>query len=385
MRSIWLNGFVVILAAGVIVTPAGACSICNPDSFRAPTFRQEAGLPMAKAILHGTIANPRATGGVTGQTDFHFNRVLRSNPAIKDKKKLVLPRYLPVTDKEKPPHYLFFCDVDKDKIDPYRGVPTRGPETAEYIKKALALNPKDGVGNLQFFFRHLDDPDPEVSRDAFIEFAKANDADIARAAPKLDAAKLRAWVKDPKTPSDRLGVYSLLLGACGKPEDVALLRSLLDSKEDRYANAFDGLLAGYMQQKPREGWEYIHAALAGEKTSLLKKLAVLRTIRFYQGSQPKETRPHLVQAMKTLLAQPDMADIAVEDLRGWKVWDCTPDIVKLYGQKGYESPLVKRGIIRYALCCTPTKESAAFLAARRATNPEEVKEIEEGLKFEQAR
>jgi hypothetical protein len=378
MRAGWIA--VAVLAAGVLITPAGACSICDPNNFVTPTFRQEAGLAMAKVILHGTIANPRSTGGVTGQTDLHVKAVLRDHPAMKGKATIVLPRYLPISDKEKPPHYLFFCDVEKEKVDPYRGVVIRGPETVAYVKKALALNGKDSVGNLRFFFDYLHDEDPEVARDAFFEFAKANDADIAKAAPKLDAAKLRAWIKDPKTPTPRLGVYALLLGACGKPEDVALLRSLVDSKEDRYANAVDGLLAGYMQQRPREGWEYIHSVLADENKPLTLRLSVLRTIRFCQGSMPKESKEQVLKAMRTLLAQPEMADLAIEDLRGWKLWDLSGEVFAKYGKKGYDSTLVRRGILRYALS-SPPKEASAFLSARRADNAEEVKEIEESLKL----
>jgi hypothetical protein len=385
MRTRWLGGVVIVLAAGVVATPAGACSICDPANFAQPTFRQEAALEMAKAIFHGTIANPRATGGVTGETDLHVKTVLRDHPVMKGKTSLVLPRYLPVSDKSNPPHYLFFADVDKGKIDPYRGVVLRGPETVAYVKKALALDPKNSVENLKFFFDYLQDPDPEVARDAFFEFAKANDADIARAAPRLDADKLRAWVKDPKTPPQKLGVYALLLGSCGKAEDVEMLRSLLDSKEERYANSVDGLLAGYMQRKPREGWEFIQSVLADEAKPLTLRLAVLRTIRFCYGAQPKESKGQVLKAMRTLLGQPEMADLAIEDLRAWKLWDLNAEVFGRYGRKGYDSALVRRGILRYALSGPATKETTAFLGARRADNPEEVKEIEESLKLSAGR
>jgi hypothetical protein len=373
-----------VLVLALLIAPAGACSLCDSNLQASPTFRQEAELPMAKLILHGTIANPRTTGGVTGQTDFHVKTVLRDDPAMKGKKTLVLPRFLPVNDKDNPPHYLLFCDVEGGKVDPYRGVLLKSSATVEYVKKALAMKAKDTPANLAFFFRYLDDADPEVARDAFLEFAKAGDADIARAAPKLDPAKLRGWVKDPKTPPQKLGVYALLLGACGQEADAALLRSLLDSKEERYVNAADGLLAGYMQKKPREGWAYAQAVLADGRRPLLLRLAVLRTLRFNHGSRPKESKPEIVKAMKSLLVQGELADLAVEDLRRWGIWDLTGDVLKAYGQKGFDSPLMKRAIIRYALTCTPTKETAAFLAGRRAAEADVVKDVEEGLKFEKA-
>lgn len=378
----WKGILGICLGMAIGAATSQACSLCDPRAFASPTFRQEAALPMARVILHGTIANPRATGGTTGQTDFLIKTVLRENPVVKGKTSLVLPRYLPVNDKEKPPHYLLFCDVEGTRIDPYRGVQIRGQETVDYVKKTLQLKEKEAAANLLFFFKYLDDPDPEVARDAFFEFAKANDADIAQIAGKLDATRLRNWLKDAKTRPERLGVYALLLGACGKEEDISLLRSLMDSKEERYANVLDGLLAGYMQKKPREGWNYIQSVLADENKPLLQRLAVLRTIRFYQGAHPRESKPFVLQAMRTLLAQGEMADLAIEDLRQWKIWDLTDEIVKLYGKKGYESILMKRAILRYALCATPTPASKALLNHCRKAEPDEVKDVEEGLRLE---
>src|SRR5262249_4258874 len=165
---------------------------------------------------------------------------------------VVLPRYLDASSK---PKFLVFCDVYGGKLDPYRGVPVKRAATVEFIKKALALGPKDPVGNLAFFFKYLDDPDPEVARDAFLEFAKASDQDILKAAPKFDAAQLRAWIEKAETPAPRVSVYAVLLGACGGAGDAAFLRKKLDDKTERSSAAYDGLLAGYMHLKPKEGWE----------------------------------------------------------------------------------------------------------------------------------
>lgn len=385
MRRLLFGLGVGLLGLMSATPPARACSLCEGGGFQSPTFRQEAALPMARLILHGTIANPRTGGGLNGQTDFHIKTVLRDHPAIKGKSTLVLSRYLPISDPDRPPQYILFCDVDGAKIDPYRGVLVRGTRTVEYVKKALALTDKDPVANLAFFFGYLEDSDTEVARDAFLEFAKATDAQIARAAGRLDAAKLRAWVKDPKTPPQRLNVYALLLGGSGQAADAALLRELLDSRDDRYINAADGLLAGYMQHKPREGWALLQEILADGRKPLLQRIAVLRTLRYFHGAQPKESRPHIVRAMKGLLVQGELADLAIEDLRRFGVWDLTPDVLALYGRKGYDAPLMSRAIVRYALSGPATRETTAFLAARRAAEADLVKEVEEGLALEKGR
>jgi hypothetical protein len=383
VRGTLLGGVVLALLI-LCPAPTPACSLCNLGGGQVPlTLRQEAALPSARVILHGTIANPRTSTDGKGRTDLLIKTPLRNEAAFKSVKTLVLPRYLPIDNPKDPPHYLLFCDVDRGQLDPYRGVPLKGGvRTVEYVKKALSLDAKKIADNLAFYFRHLDDGDPEVSADAFLEFAKASDADILRSASNLSREKLRAWLEDPKTQRQRLSVYALLLGACGKAADADYLRKLLDSRVERYNAAADGILAGYIQLEPRKGWDLAHSILADGRKPLLVRLGVLRTLRFYHLAQPKESRPQVLKAMRTLLSQGELADLAVEDLRRWEIWDLTTEVLAVYGKKGYDAPLIKRAIIRYALCCKPTRETKDFLTRRRADEGDVVKEVEEFLKLE---
>ncbi|MFQ3652553.1 MAG: hypothetical protein SNJ75_19730, partial [Gemmataceae bacterium] len=220
--------------------------------------------------------------------------------------------------------------------------------------------------------------------DAFLEFAKANDADVAAVAPKLNAAKVRQWLRDPKTQPGRLGIYALILGACGESADAALLLELLRSPEDRYKEAADGLLAGYLRLEPTKGWKMLHDILADGTQPLTLRLKAMGTLRFEFNAHPKQSRGEISKVMRTVLNQGELADIAIEDMRSWKIWDHTDQVVKLYNQKGFNTPIVQRAIIRYALSCPPTEASRAFLAERRKQEPEVVKDVEEGLKLEQA-
>src|SRR5262249_2506747 len=154
----------------------------------------------------------------------------------------------------------------------------------------------------------------------------------------------REWLKSSQTPQERLSVYALLLGGCGGLADADLLASMLSDGSDRSTAAYDGLLAGYIHLRPKEGWELAIKTLGDPKRPLLTKLGVLRTLRYYQGSQPTESRPRVLEAMAGLLPQHDLADIAVEDLRRWKIWDLTPQVLALYGKEKYSAPIVKRAI-----------------------------------------
>src|SRR5262249_37309420 len=148
-----------------------------------------------------------------------------------------------------------FCDVFKDKIDPYRGMPVKTLDVVEYLQGALALDKSNPAGNLEFFFKYLDSKDPEVARDAFLELARATDKELGQAAAKFSAAQLRTWIEDASLPAERLNLYAFLLGVSGNDRDAILLQSLLKKSDERSAAAFQGILCGYIQLRPREGWQ----------------------------------------------------------------------------------------------------------------------------------
>jgi hypothetical protein len=108
---------------------------------------------------------------------------------------------------------------------------------------------------------------------------------------------------------------------------------------------------------------------------------VLRTLRFYHGWKPDETRAQVLRGLAVALPEGDLADLAVEDLRRWQAWDLTADVLALYARKSHSAPIMRRAILRYALCC-PRPEAATFLADRRREDPALVKDVEESLQFE---
>jgi hypothetical protein len=344
---------------------------------QAPTIRQEAALPSARMLLIGTAQD---RPGAVAASDLHVTDVLRRDAILGDRKVIPLSRWQP-GDPKNPPRFLVFCDVYKDKIDTFRGMLLRTDQGVEYAKKVVALDPKDTVANLAFYFRYLEHADPEVARDAFLEFAKATDKDVGQAAPRLDPARLRTWLKDPKTPAERLSVYALLLGFCGTEEDANLLKSLLNDGTERSVNAFDGILGGYMRLQPRDGWDLALGILRDGRKPVPVRLAVSRTLRFWHGWQPRESRDNLLKAMTVMLGQGDLADLAVEDLRRWQMWDLSRDVLALYGKKGYDAPLMQQALLRYALTCNDAA-SRAFLEERRRLEPDVVRDVEEQMRLE---
>jgi hypothetical protein len=345
------------------------------------TFREDAAL--SKILVYGTITSskPGATGA-GGSSEFRIATTLKSDAALGEKKVLQLPRYLPVTDPKDPPRILLFGDVYKGELDFFRGTSLKSADAVDYVKGALALDPKDRPAVLRYYFAFLENADKEIANDAFLEFAKASDVELGQAAPKFSAEKLRGWLKNPQTPDNRLGLYAFLLGACGGDSEATFLRKMLDEPTERTKAAFDGILGGYINLRPREGWDLAMTLLKDEKKPFAMRFAVVRTLRFYHNWKPDESKEYVSRGLRTILSQGDLADMAIEDLRRWQLWDLTPDVLAIYGKKGFDAPIVRQAILRYALSCPKTDTAAAtFVAERRKQDPELVKDAEDALRF----
>ena len=371
-----LRWILATFIAVLLPIPVVACSLCGGNLQQTPTFRQEGAGTTARLILYGSLSEAQVSS-----TKMQIIQVLRDDPFRGDSKEIAIPRFIPVSDAKNPPRFLVFCDVYEKKLDVYRGVQIRSADGLDYVNKALKLDPKDPVANLAFFANYLEHPDKEIAADAFLEFAKANDAEIGKVANKLSASKLRVWLKDPQIPQERLSLYAFLLGACGGEEDARFLEGLLKERGERANVTYDGALCGYIALRPTEGWDTAKRLLADGKAPLPLRFAVTRAMRFHYGWQPEKARTLVLDSMRIMLAQGELADVAIEDLRRWKLWDLTKDVLALYGHKGYDAPIMQEAFVRYALTCNDAA-SKTFIAERRSKEPMLVKQVEESLRFE---
>jgi hypothetical protein len=383
-RPIWLP----LLALGSLLAtpgPARPCSLCNPQG--GVTIRQAA--TQARMILFGTVTaarlNPPDVGlAGSGTCDFRIDAVLKTDPFLANRKVIEVPRYIPVDPKKPLPRFVLFCDVFKGKLDAYRGMATNSAAVLKYIQGTMALDPRDSAAALLFFFRYLDHSEPDLANDAYLEFARANDGEIGRVGARLAPERIRALMQNPRTPAERLGLYAFLLGACGQARDAALLRAMLDRPTERTGKALDGLLGGYIQMKPREGWQLAVAVLGNPRRPFPDRFAALRTLRFYHAWKPQETRPEVLRGLAVMLDQGDIADMAIEDLRRWQMWDLTGRVFAQFGKKSHSAPILRRAIVRYALCC-PRPEAAQFLARLRKLDPQLIADVRESLEFEKTK
>lgn len=365
--------------AALVTPPAAACTFCGGGLTSRQTLREH--FKRANYVAHGKLANPRFDpDGGSGSTELHVARVLKPDPAVGDRAVVVLPRYLPVIG-DTSPEYLAFCAIADGKPDPLHGTPATAAVT-EYLLGAAKLDDKNAVARLGYFFRHLDSADPTVAADAFLEFGKASDADIVKARSVLDPAKVRKLFTSNATPSERLGVFALLLGLCGGTADADLLAGLVGRQPapERVRENLGGILAALTLLDPAAGWAATEAVLADAKRPFDQRLAAIGTVQFFQATRPAEAKPHVLRCYRALLARGDLADMAADDLRRWGWWDLTPEVLKHFDSPTHAAPIVRRGIVRYALQC-PTEEAKRFVAAVRQKDPKLVEKVEESLKF----
>ncbi|MGE3804848.1 MAG: hypothetical protein AB7K24_09275 [Gemmataceae bacterium] len=383
-RRLFLVLLVILLVVPTLsLASVHACSLCA-GSLQTQTLRQDAG--QAKMVLFGALteSTPIADDPRGGTTKLKIDKAIKPDPFLKDRNVLTLPRYVPVPDPKKPPQYLVFCDIFNGRVDPYRGMPVKSDAMIKYLEGALALKTDNAEKLLPYYFDFLEHKDAEIANDAFLEFAKANDADIGKVAGKFAPEKLRSWLTDPNTPTHRLSLYGFLLGACGSDRDALMLKQLLEKSDDRSLAAIDGILGGYIQLRPREGWDHLCDRLKDTKKPFNERFAVLRTVRFYHGWKPDDAKDQILRALGIVVEQGDIADLAVEDLRKWQMWDLTDKVLAQYGKKGFDAPIVKRGIVRYALSC-PKPEAKRFVSRLKGEDPELVRTVEESLEFEKKR
>ncbi len=374
--------FAATVTVAIGVSPAAACSLCSGINLRT-TLRMD--VELAKAVYYGSISNPRFTDNGLGKgiTDFHVEQVLKLTPNAPKPRLLELNSYIPVLDKQNPPKFIVFCEIIDGKPKVYTARTVESPAVLRYLEKIKSLNVMKRSEFLKKYFDYLDHDDPTIAEDAFLEFAHADDRDVGEVGPHLDPVKLRKLLTDPETDPRHLSLLAFLLGTCGKEKDAELLRNMLDSPSQRARQAFDGLLGGYMQLRPKTGWKLTEKLLSDQKRSFLQRMDAVRTVRFYHNWKPGVYRQQIERCHKVMIADGDLATQAIDDLRRWKRWNLTSHILDQWGKDSHKAPSTRRTIVAYALFC-PEAEAAAFIKRLRrdAGTRAFVEDIEERLSFD---
>lgn len=381
MMRRWLALFAFVTAAPSL----WSCPFCGP--MQGQTLTKE--VQQARLVVFGPLSNPRLDPArpESGTTELTIEAIIKNHEFLKGKKTLLLPRYIPVQEKDATVRFLVFCDLFEGRLDPYRGLPMTSKDVVTYLNGAVPLEKAPAPERLKFFFQYLDHEDTELAVDAYREFAASEYRDVLSMVRSSDRQQMRSklirWLRDPNTPAFRLGFYGMLLGHCGnKSTDVSLFQELLADEQRAQLSGMDGILAGYVLLDPEAGWRHLEQLLANTNLEFTTRYAGLRALRFLWDYHPDLIeRRTLIAAMSRLIEQRDIADLAIDDLRKWGEWSLTDKILPLYSAASHDVSIVKRAIIKYALRC-PASAAKAFITEQRKLQPDRIREIEELLELE---
>jgi hypothetical protein len=386
MRFRWIAP---ALAGLLLATPTvDACPFC-------PTAGQTLSGEVASAdfILFGKLSNaqrdPNDPNALNkGTTEMAIELVIKPHDVVNGKKSITIPRFVPPDGKDQ--KYLIFFNVFNGQLDPYRGEQVANDsKLPEYLKGAIDVRQKDPATRMKYFFDYLESPDLVISTDAFSEFGNAEYKDVRPLAEKLDPALILQWLKDPNTRASRFGLYGLLIGHCGKTEHAKAIRELLDDPNRSYSSGLDGVMAGYIMLDPKAGWEYLAAVAKDAKKEFPVRYAALKTARFFWEYRPDLVpNAQVLDVMHALIAQSDLADLPIEDLRKWKCWDQTAKVLAFADKESHNTiPIVARSLLKFALSAAAAdpnnKPAHEYVKAQREKNAKKVEFLEDLLKEEQ--
>jgi hypothetical protein len=371
-----IPAFLLVAAWMLAATAASACSLCGGISNNNSLAYE---FEHAQVIVYGHLENPKVIDGTgRGTTEFHVERILKDDPDFPKQKMVVLSRYLPVLDAKSPPKYVMFFRSPKQRLEPYWGKEIAKPAVLDFVAELQRLR-SEPANVLIHAAKHFDDADPNVADEAFLVFAKASDKQIAQTAKKLSPDNLRKLIKDPDIAPERLSMFAYLLGACGNADDAELLRTMLKNQSPRHYKAYEGILAGYITIRPKEGWSFAQEMLKNPKQEFLWRYSALRTLRFFYNANPEEAGAQVIPGLAQAINQADIADVAIRDLKTWKRWDHTKLILSCWDKKSHQSEIMKQNIVRYALAC-PEPECRTFLERARRQDRDLVERMETELK-----
>ena len=333
-----------ILALPVSATMATACPFCA-----APTQTLSEQVETADAVILVAWQDAKKSDGrLPGSTTFQIKKVAKGSKAtLKPGAELFLSGYRPGQKGD------LFLLMGQRAVNVEWGTPMEVSEaTYTYVINAPAPK-KARVDRLKYFLKYLEYPDITVANDAYFEFANAPYKDIAKLSKKMPRDRIRKWIDSGDTPATRLGLYGLLLGLCGDKSDAKLMkkRILKDSKE--YRLGIEGVMSGYLLIAGESGLRVLEEAkLEDDKVAFSETYAAMQALNFmWEFAPDRIKKKRLKQSMRILLDRPTIADIVIAHLARWKDWEVQDRLIKLYDEKEYNIPAIKRAVVRFLLVC----------------------------------
>ena len=372
-----------ILAITVVIAKMTlACTLCTSVKL-VSTIREDLNNPTTNLVFAGKLGKTQINTDGSGTTEFFVKSVLRKPSGWEGGSTLIIPKYLPGGEKTNQSMTVILANWKENQITPIRAINLNENESLREIVRITNAPTKQDINSLTASFALMGSKEFELSNDAFMEWAKADDLLVSETAKLLSPKLVRDYIQSSQSPQNRLSLYAYLLGCCGNQEDdSAWFAKCLNSKETKWLSARDGVMAGYLLLNPTEGWELAAKSLADSSTPLQDRLAILRSIKTLHNSEHPGTNSkfdnQIIQCLKNTILQKELADIAIDYLRQWHLPQAEEIVLAAYPRKG-ESPLLARSVIQYSLSFRERPKCATFLADQKLIYPDLIREVEDLL------
>lgn len=181
----------------------------------------------------------------------------------------------------------------------------------------LAIDPREHSKRLLYFLKYFEHADQMISNDAFAEFAAAPYDVVVPLKDILPRDQILTWLQVPHTPVARVGFYGLLVGICGKPEDVAILEKKILILDADFRPGIDGIMDGYLMITGEKGLQSLEDAKTRTKVAMntegrevvlpfSESYAVMPALWSLWTYEPdRSTNERLKQSMRIFLDRPN--------------------------------------------------------------------------------
>ena len=196
---------------------------------------------------------------------------------------------------------------------------------------------------------YLEDQNPLAARLAWGELARApyRAMDVARS--QVDAAKVTAWIDDPKL-APRRAVYLTLLGFVGGPEDARRLDARLETALAAHdARDLAALIAADLELSGPFRVEWIEARVFADRSRTMPEIeAALRALNVLGDANGAVPRARVIEAYRDFIRRrPAMAGFVAPQLAEWNYWDAAADYSALAKANATMDPASQMAIRLY--------------------------------------
>jgi hypothetical protein len=227
----------------------------------------------------------------------------------------------------------------------------------EYLAASNKIAKADHAAKVALFAAHLEHDIPDISDDAHRQFVDIPYEAVHDARGKLPLEKLRTWLADPKISAVRKGLYGLMLGTAGRPEDAETLRKALAMVKDN-AIGTGGVLAGLCVLTGKSG-ETLTAFLRDTSRPAPQREGVVGVIRFLWDRTEPAKRGELLDLFRLALSQADIAPAYITELALLSEFSLTDEIKAYWQDPARLTPRGRTAVILYQKSL-PKEDREAF-------------------------